>query len=43
MDKLLKADLYRIVKSKLFMIICIIAAGLPLLNVLIYFAVGKLS
>lgn len=43
MNNLLKADLYRIVKSKLFLIICIITAGLPLLTVLIYFGVSKIS
>jgi len=43
MGKLLKADLFRIVKSKLFLIICIIAGALPLLTVLLYFAVGKIS
>lgn len=43
MDKLLKADLYRIVKSKLFLIICIITGALPILTVLLYKGVELLS
>lgn len=42
MNKLLKADFYRILKSKLFLIVAIIAVGLPLLTVLVYLAVDKI-
>lgn len=41
MGKLLKADLYRILKSKLFLIVAIIAVALPLLTALIYFGIDK--
>lgn len=42
MGKLLKADLYRIFKSKLFLIAALLALVFPVLTVLLYFGLDKL-
>ncbi len=43
MRNLLKADLYRILKNKLFLISLILAAAFPLLMTLMYYGIDKLA
>ena len=42
MGKLLKADFYRIIKSKLFLIVCIITAVFPIITTLLYLFVTEI-
>ncbi len=42
MGKLLKADFYRIIKSKLFLIVCIITAVFPVITTLLYLFVTEI-
>lgn len=42
MSKLLQADLYRILKSKLFLAVAIIAVAFPILTVLVYLGIDKI-